>query len=324
MGRFLAITIFLLSVNSQAAGQFVKENFQNQFGSRDYYKFTPQNYNAEKKYPLLVALHGCTQTAIEFASESGFNDLADKYGFIAIYPEQSYSDNILRCWNWFKPENQKRGGGENGLIVALVEKLKSELNIDASKIFITGLSAGAAMASNIYGCHMDLFSGLGVHSGLEFRAATTEVEAQQVIRNGATQDLNLSARAAIRCNSADAKMGKIVVIRGSHDKVVNPVNSDRTISQFAKINDWLDDSNDNLSQSTNPIDSKVDRVPNGYVYRVDLSGGKDGVHIAAVTVMGMGHAWSGAHKPGQYADTKGPDAAEIMWQFFNGLDDLGK
>ncbi len=304
-----------LTVSEPSRGTFKKDTFKNQFGSRDFYIYTPKKYNRREGVGLVVALHGCTQSVAEFSAQTGFNNIAEKYDFVVVYPEQTYADNILKCWNWFKPENHTRSGGESSILVGIVNKVKKEIKVNPEKVFIMGLSAGGAMAANVYGCYSDVFKGVGIHSGLEFRAAINEIEAQQVIKTGPSQDINESAGAAILCSKKQAKMRSVFVIHGANDTVVNPINATRAVTQFSKINDLLDDSIDNDSQNPEPISSTEKKVPNGYRYEVQLSGGRKSIQVANVKVIGMGHAWSGAHQAGQYADPKGPDAAELMWLF---------
>ncbi len=308
------LLLFLFSTSVFAAN-LQKGTFTSSSGSRDYYFYVPANLNQEPR-PMVVALHGCTQTALEFSAQSGFTDLAEKYGFIVVYPEQASANNIFKCWNWFKPENQLRNGGEVAIITGLTTKLARENNVDSDRLFIVGLSAGAATAANVFACHSDLFSGVGVHSGVEYHAATTDTEAQQAMKNGSSQNLSESALAAIKCGGPQARMGRVVIVHGSEDNVVNPVNAGRVATQFTKIHDLLDDGIENGTHSLSVITSKAGLVPNGYRYQIDNYGSSAGTEwISNVTVFGMKHAWSGAHSKGQYADIKGPDAAEIIWNF---------
>jgi poly(hydroxyalkanoate) depolymerase family esterase len=315
--NLLFIILFFSAFVKAGEQPLQKGTFTNAAGSRDYYLYVPAKVS--EKPALLVALHGCTQTAPDFAGQSGFTDLSDKYGFIAVFPEQNYKQNIFKCWNWFKPENQEKTGGEASIIVDLTKKIVREVNGDERRIYITGLSAGAALAANLFACHSGLYSGLGLHSGLEFKAARSDNEAQQAMKNGSTQSLPASAADAVKCSGADARAGKAVIIHGSEDTVVNPVNAKRAVTQITIMNDLLDDGAENGSQSLRPISTATNVVPNGYRYITDDYGSANGlVHIRQVSVLGMKHAWSGAHRQGQYADPKGPDAAEIIWNFLSG------
>ena len=301
-----------------AANSMTKDRVSTSAGSRDYYLYVPTSKSATTPLPLVVMLHGCEQDAQGFAAITGMNDVAEKYGFAVLYPEQTNQNNILKCWNWFKPENQVRNGGELGIVMNMIEKTENEMPIDKAHIFVAGLSAGAAMASNLIALHSDLLAGAGIHSGLEFRAATTEAQAWQVQSMGSSQDIKKSASdalAAAGISGGGQRIPAVIVFHGSSDNVVNPINSNRILQQMTAINDLLDDSGANDSQSLNVITSLTGQVPNGYSYTTKFYGGKGSIHLEDVTVDQMSHAWSGAHQAGQFADPKGPDASEMIWLF---------
>lgn len=295
-------------------GKWTQATFRNSYGSRDYYLYTPKKF-AGQPLPLIVMLHGCAQSAPQFALESGMNWTAEKYGFAVLYPEQGYQDNIWRCWNWFKPENQTRNGGELGIVLGMMNEISKRIPIDKHHVYVAGISSGAAMAANMLACHSDIFAGAGIASGLEFQAATTEAEAHEVMSSGSTHDIRQSAAAAVKCTGPGAKVSAVLAIYGTEDTTVNPVNSTRIIQQFTAMNDILDDGQLNQTQTDRVIVARDDQVPNGYKYRTEFYGGNGAIHLGKVTVSGMGHAWSGATTPAQFADTRGPSAAEMIWLF---------
>jgi poly(hydroxyalkanoate) depolymerase family esterase len=315
-------TTVLTPISGDAPGKWTMSDFRSPFGQRTYYLYVPKK-NSGQPLPLMVMLHGCTQTALQFATETGMNVVAEKYGFAVLYPEQSYTDNIWGCWNWFKPENQKRNSGELGLVLDMMNEVSRRVKIDARHIYVTGLSSGGAMASNLLACYADVFAGAGIASGLEFQAATSEIEAHEVMASGSTHDLRQSAAQAVKCSGSSAKPSAIMVIYGTQDNAVNPVNSTRVIQQFSMINDLLDDGQANQTQNDRVVVSRDDQVPNGRSYRTDYYGGNGAIHLAKVTVNGMGHAWSGAVQPGQFADLDGPNASEMIWLFLWNYGSLG-
>lgn len=297
-------------------GSWTQGKAQNNFGARDYYLYVAKSAKDKKAIPLMVMLHGCFQSATEFANQTGMNDIAEKYGFAVLYPEQGYGDNVWKCWNWFRPENHVRDNGETGLIVTMVRDVAKKLPVDGKRVFAAGLSAGAAMASNLAACYSDIFTGIGVHSGMEYKAATTEQEAHQVTRGGSSRSPRDTAIDAAKCVGTKGKPVAVVAIHGKADQFVNPINTDHVVQQFSKINDLLDDGKENDSQNLGLITSRDGQAPNnGYTYRSEFYGGNGTVRIQKLLVDKMNHAWSGAHQQAQYADPKGPDAAEAIWTF---------
>lgn len=297
------------SVSEMARGEY-----HNPYGARSYFLYLPKTAGG-RPLGLMVMLHGCFQTADDFAAESGMNAIADRYGFAVLYPEQGYQDNIWKCWNWFLPENQARDRGELSIVVGMIGEVGKAVRIDPSRIYVVGLSAGGAMASNLLACYSDLFSGGAVASGMEFKAATQEAEAHQVAAHGSRHDMHRIGIEAAHCSGQGARPVALVTIYGTADPYVNPINSRHVIEQFTKMNDILDDGLDNNSQTTDVIASRQAVVPGGYAYTSRFYGGGGKIHIQEIAVDGMGHAWSGAVSSGDYADPKGPGVSDMIWLF---------
>lgn len=265
----------------------------------------------------MVMLHGCTQDPFVFAQESGMNLVAEKHGFAVIYPQQEIQFNLMKCWNWFLPESQKRESGEVGVVVNMVREVQSRLSIDPDRIYVTGLSAGGALAANLIACYADLFAGAGIHTGVEFMGALSLEEAYTTLQSGAKGDLELAARRAVEISGPEAKIPAIVLIYGTADVRVHGSNQKRLLTQMNLIHDLMDDGVLNQSQSLEPISVQRAQVPDGYAYTVNTYGGGGRTHIQEVIVEGMAHAWSGAYQSGTFADMKGPNSAEMIWKFLS-------
>src|SRR4029079_561743 len=123
------------------------------------------------KPALVVVLHGCTQTAAGYDLGTGWSTLAERYGFALLLPEQQRANNPNGCFNWFQPEHSRRDQGEPLSIRQMIEKAVVDYGIDLGRIFITGLSAGGAMTSNMLACYPDVFAGGGFIAGFPFVAA---------------------------------------------------------------------------------------------------------------------------------------------------------
>lgn len=304
-------TTFASDTTPDGAGTWTQNSFRNPFGQRSYGLYIPPSVHQGVPAPMLVMLHGCAQTALLFAQSTRMNTLADQYGFVVLYPEQDVVSNSSRCWNWFSPDNFVRGGGELGIITGMVNEVRNRISIDPAKIGVVGFSAGGAMASNLIACHSDLFSMAAINSGLEYKAASSVVEAYTAMSQGPTHDLNATALDAAHCTGSGAHMAKLLVVQGLADVVVNPKNSSRIISQFTMVNDLLDDGQANGSQNLNVISSEAGQVIGGHPFKVVTYGGNGHVQIRQVLVEGMPHAYSGGTLGIPFNDPTGPSTSKM-------------
>ena len=172
-----------LALHEQArgAGKWEPFLYSGPVGSRRYFVYTPAGYTLETRVPMVVMLHGCTQTPADSAAGTRWNPLADQRTFIVVYPEQTSEDNPLSCWDWFLPEHQVRGSGEAGVIGGITKQVIAEdtrWNVDPGRVYVAGMSAGAAMAVLLGATYPDLYTAIAVHSGLEYQAATDVSAAQ--------------------------------------------------------------------------------------------------------------------------------------------------
>jgi poly(hydroxyalkanoate) depolymerase family esterase len=283
-------------------------------GRRSYLLYHPKNYTTGKLWPMLVMLHGCRQDADAFASLTRMNGIADRDNFLVLYPEQRRLANSMRCWNWYSRSAQT-GAGEAAILADMIRSLADEYQVDTKRIYIAGLSAGAAMANNLAICHADLFAACAMHSGLAFGAATSSHAALKAMQEGARFDAHeMGKRAFIQARGKTGMMPAMVV-QGDSDDVVNPVNATQIFDQFAVMNELL--AEDANAQPGVPLErSKSDRFNSGHRYEItDLRRGGHTV-IRKVMVSGLGHAWSGGPDHLPFSDPRGPNASELICDFF--------
>ena len=158
-------------------------HFADATGKRSYKIYRPARaLGTDATLPLVVMLHGCTQTPDDFAVGTAMNRLADELGFLVAYPAQPIGANAKKCWNWFQPSDQSRDGGEPALIAGITRQIIRDHPVDTGRVYIAGLSAGGAAAAIIASAYPDIFAAAGVHSGLPIGAAQNAVVALMVMQ----------------------------------------------------------------------------------------------------------------------------------------------
>jgi poly(hydroxyalkanoate) depolymerase family esterase len=297
-------------------GSFTRGSFTNEHGTRDYRLYIPGGYE-EQRVPLVVMLHGCRQDAEDFAVGTRMNALAERETFLVLYPEQDSDANRLNCWNWFEPSDQERGRGEPSIIAGATERVIAEHSVDADRVYVAGISAGGSMTSIMGATYPDLYAAIGVHSGLEYKAASNSISALAAQQAGGP-DPDEQGHQAFLSARPEARVLPTIVFHGEDDAVVDVVNAHQTLSQWAQTNDYADDGSDNDSITDEPADVLREQAPEGYDYARYVYENPEGdVIMEKWIVEGLGHDWSGGDPEGSYADPRGPDASEEMIHFFN-------
>ena len=185
--------------------------------------------------PLVVVLHGCTQTAAGYDHGSGWSQLSDQDGFALLFPEQQRANNPNLCFNWFVPGDTKRNGGEALSIRQMIEAAVVEYGLDRARIFITGLSAGGAMTSVMLACYPEVFAGGAIIAGLPYGSAKTIPEAFDRMRgHGAPSERQLQ-KALRDASPHKGPWPSISVWHGSADQTVASSNADAIVGQWRAI-----------------------------------------------------------------------------------------
>jgi poly(hydroxyalkanoate) depolymerase family esterase len=292
--------------------------YQGPTESLPYFVYTPKGYRVGKAVPLVLMLHGCTQTATDFAAGTRMNEVADEQQFIVIYPEQTRNRQSYRCWNWYDPAHHYRGSGEPALLASIVYavlKDTAQWTIDQRRIFVAGLSAGATMATILGATYPDLFAALGLHSGLEYQAATSQLAGMRASLRGGPNPA-LQGKAAFQAMGSFARSVPVIVFQGTRDTVVDPINSDQVIQQWIQT-DLLASEQPYTINFHSPATTTKGQVPGGRHYTIYSWNDANGRELHQYwRIEGMGHAWSGGHNNGSNSDPSGPDASRAMYRFF--------
>jgi poly(hydroxyalkanoate) depolymerase family esterase len=276
--------------------RFIEGTFSNPAGSRTYRLFIPSRYQEGQPLPLIVMLHGCTQSPDDFAAGTRMNFIAEEQTCFVVYPAQRSEANKLKCWNWFRKTDQQRGRGEPSLIAGITRRVMRDFSVDPKRIYVGGLSAGGAAAAIMGATYNDLYAAIGVHSGLACGAAIDLPSAFVAMRQGGGSDDKVIL--------GDGPSVPTIIFHGDSDTTVHPNNADRVLEQF---------------MSTTRTQKKVHRgrVPGGHAYtRTVHTDAKGRIILEHWNIHGAGHAWSGGSPAGSYTDPRGPDSTREMLRFF--------
>jgi len=224
---------------------------------------------------LVVVLHGCTQTAAGYDHGSGWSALADRYGFVVLYAEQQEANNPKRCFNWFQAGDTERGQGEAGSIRQMVEHAIKQHNVDRSRVFVTGLSAGGAMTATMLATYPDVFAAGAIIAGLPYRCATSVPEAFECMFQGQSRSAQEWGGLVRNASSHQGPWPKVSVWHGSADATVKPMNAGEIVKQWTDVH--------GLKSSPN-----VSETVDGYPRRVWTNASGDDV-IEEYEITGMAH-----------------------------------
>lgn len=270
--------------------------------------YRPQNFKSVQA-KLLVVIHGCLQSAESMAFGTGFSALAAQNNWVLYFPQVDPGTHPLDCWSWYKPENQKPSQGQLRRLVDEIQEIKRELRMGAAPTYLAGISSGGLTVSGLLACFPENFKAGAIHSGGSYGLAGNLKEAEDVLRDGPTP------RQAQFCQP-QAFRGRLLVIQGTEDKVLNPRHAERLMTDF-------------LPQARS-LPPRADKA-HGLDFKVTDYLENNQVRGRLVMVEGLGHAWSGSgdnqrhgaflEKMGQasqipFFSPQGPNATQMMWNFF--------
>ena len=299
------------TTSPDAAGEFISRSYSNGAGTRTYKLYVPAGHGVEGggRAPMVVMLHGCTQSADDFAAGTRMNALADRHGFLVVYPEQAANANGSKCWNWFRPADQARDGGEPSLIAGITREVASRYHVDERRILVAGLSAGAAMAVILGDAYPELYAAIGAHSGLPHGAAHDMASAFGAMKRGPSAGRGNRPRATGTVpGRAAGRAVPTIVFHGDRDHTVHASNGAAIVAQARAGR--ADDAR---------LQARVreDVAAGGRSHRHTVYADADNRPVVEQWELhGAGHAWSGGSANGSFTDAQGPDASAEMIRFF--------
>jgi poly(hydroxyalkanoate) depolymerase family esterase len=269
----------------------------------------PSTYKAGASLPLLVALHGCTEDMDVFRRLTALDALAEKKGFIVVFPGQTPEANNQSCWNWFQQAHMQRGSGEPSIIAGITQSIQQKYSIDTKRTYVLGLSAGGAMATVMGATYPDIYAAVGSGSGCEYNGLPCV--------GSPGPDPVVSGKAAYQAMGSYARSMPVIVFQGDADTTVVPANGDNIVREWQVTNDWADDGSSNGSIPLTPSAAVQNQVSGGRSSTVTTYPGSHGGSLIEYWVVhGMNHAWSGGCGCEKYSDPSGPNESQAMLTFF--------
>ncbi|MBT9477076.1 PHB depolymerase family esterase [Polaromonas sp.] len=275
-----------------------------------YWLYLPASASATTR-PLVVMLHGCQQTAPDFALSTKMNQLAERKGFAVLYPQQSAAADRHRCWHWYKRATQQ-GEGDIALMAGMIAQVQVKHRLDKSRTYVAGLSAGAGLATILALRHPELIAAVGLHSAPVFGTSDSPLGAFRAMQQGSGRSYRETAHSFASALPQFPGMPAIL-IHGARDPVVRHINATQLTEQFAIINA--------------PAITRPEPVSRSYAAR---TGGRSPRHgyqtetyyagqkplLLRCEINSLGHAWSGGDGSLAFTAPEGPDATLMMWTFF--------
>jgi poly(hydroxyalkanoate) depolymerase family esterase len=276
-------------------------------GALSMYTYTPAGLATGR--PVVVALHGCTQSAADYYAHSGWPALADRWGFEVVFPQQSSANNSIKCFNWFSTADDTRGNGEAASVRSMVDQAVADHGSDRARIFVTGLSAGGAMAADLLAAYPDVFAAGGIDSGLPAQCATTQAQATACQQNDQhLTPAQWAAKANAQYPGYTGPHPKVAIWQGSADYTVYPVNGTELRDQWTAVH--------GISQTP----SSTGTLTGGTTLTTYAdSGGVTRVQLYSIAGMGHGTAVDPGTGPAQCGSTAAYFLAAICSSYYTGV-----
>jgi poly(hydroxyalkanoate) depolymerase family esterase len=289
-------------------------------GSDTYLVFTPNNYTGRKHVPLVVVTHGTNTTAAEQEAANDYDRVAEKYGFIVMYPDDN--DDIHPGGGWaqsvglvWQPDAE--------LIAGMTRAVIAGYDIDTQRVYEIGMSAGAIITSDLAATYPNLYAAVGIMAGAPFGStglAACET-GEDPAAGGDDAQLLLDSYGAYHAEGSNARVMPVIVLNGDADTTVNPVCDQLAVEQWLTTDNLVIGGQTSAPLKTTAASDTPGQVPGGHSYGVYDYTQPSGCLIAQHWIVhGMAHDWSGGTSNpaySQYTDPKGPSASAASWAFFS-------
>lgn len=287
--------------------------YESDVGVLRYQVHLPPQYDGATRLPVVMAIHGCGMSGYGVNSMKGttqFNDLADREGFIVVYPTQRMFRSAINCWNSADPREQHRYSGEPALLAGVARQVVEEYQADPDQVHVAGASSGAGAAVILAATYPDVFATATSVAGGEY--GLNQVDPDDP---GATPPDYTAGQAWAQMGDRERQV-PLLVIQGEEDDVVPPLVAARLVEHWTAVSDLVDDGllNDSLElvEETRTVPGESGK----HAYTHTTITTPDGTSVVeSYLVHGMGHVWPGTAGQGLFTDRAGPDASALVWEF---------
>lgn len=282
-------------------------------GSQRYQVHVPPHQDGTAGLPVVMAIHGCAMTGYgwnSMKSTTQFNRLADREGFIVVYPTQLISRNVIACWNSSDARDQQRHTGEPALLAGVARQVVEEYDADPTRVHVAGASSGAGTAVILAATYPDVFATVTSVAGGEYGLNQVDPDDPD-----STSPLDTARQAWAQMGERARRM-PMLIIQGERDEVVPPLVATRLAAHWTAVGDLVDDGLPNGSLDPTEETVSVPAAEGRHAYAHSTIRASDGSSVVETyRVQDMGHAWPGPNGDGRYTDHAGPDASAIVWEF---------
>ena len=284
-----------------------------------YIVYTPTTYSRRRPAPLLVMVHGCQTTAEEQMRANLYNRLAERKGFVVLYPDLEATGQLQpgptrQCWKFPVPTSWHRDEGDPAALAGMTRAVMDRRRIDPERVYMMGISAGGFMTSIMAAAYPDLYAAVGIV------AAGAYADPECLVGNPATTPVEVSAQLAYDEMGPRARIVPRLVMGGDADAGVAPACADKALEQGLRTNNLVIGGAQDGPIGLTPAATREGARPGGYDYTVRTYRDPSGCVIGERWLIhGMNHFWPGGSSDPQWAnwtDPKGPSGARASWKFF--------
>ena len=287
--------------------------YESDVGSQRYQVHVPPQYDGTARLPVIMAIHGCGMSGFgwnSMKSTTQLDDLADREGFIVVYPTQRLFRSAINCWNSADPREQHRHTGEPALLAGVAREVVETYGADPQQVHVAGASSGAGTAVILAATYPDVFATATSVAGGEYGLDQVDPDDPD------STPPDYTARQAWSQMGDRARHVPLLVIQGEEDEVVPPLVATRLVEQWTAVGDLVDDGLLNDSLRVVEETTTVPGVEGTHSYvRTTITTRDDAVLVESYLVDDMGHVWPGPEGDGLFTDRAGPDASSIVWDF---------